>query len=70
MNRKKTRNPNLEIRNKHEAPKSQNSKQSRAGGSVSVIRASNFEFVSDFEIRISDFMFREEVGISSGDERR
>src|SRR5258708_35003734 len=53
----KTRNPNIEIRNKFKI-RSTKSKmpgrgtQSRSGGFEHLI----FEFVSDFDIRISDFL--------------
>jgi len=35
--------------------KTPNSKQARTGASVSSFRVSDFRFVSDFELRVSDF---------------
>lgn len=50
------RNPNLEIRNKHEESNSEDSKRlPPACDSVSVIWVLCLEFVSDFELRYSCF---------------
>jgi hypothetical protein len=50
------RSTKFEIRNKHQGPEIQNPKRlPRLRDSVSVISASCFEFVSDFELRISGF---------------
>jgi hypothetical protein len=46
------RNANLEIRNKHEIRRKKTQDQNSP---VSVIRILDFEFASDFEIRISSF---------------
>jgi hypothetical protein len=44
-----------EIRNKHELPKSEIQNVFRPGASVLVLGISDFEFVSSFGIRASDF---------------
>jgi len=48
----KIRNPNVEIRNNFKARKPKNEKP------LVRISCSRFEFVSDFDIRISDFSLR------------
>jgi hypothetical protein len=51
---KEIRNPKLEIRNKLEGSKRENRKKGRAK-IPDLFHHSNFGFVSDFEIRISNF---------------